>query len=208
MYDIVSLGELLIDFTESGISPAGQRLFEQNPGGAVTNLLCAASQCGAKTGFIGKVGKDMHGAFLKQAMLDAGVDMHTAAHICVGGDRPSPGALNEPGASGGGGACRWVLFLSGGGVKGWTQVIPAWWLVGWEHPSAPSSNATHTHTHAHTRTLTHTQEGDFIGTLKALQRLTEDKLDMNEETGDVLGVGEPRKIRGIGLVDFPSRCVQ
>lgn len=76
MYDIVSLGELLIDFTESGISPAGMRLFEQNPGGAVTNLLCAASQCGAKTGFLGKVGRDMHGAFLKQAMIDAGVDMH------------------------------------------------------------------------------------------------------------------------------------
>ncbi|NLI53519.1 MAG: carbohydrate kinase [Clostridiales bacterium] len=76
MYDIVSLGELLIDFTESGISPAGMRLFEQNAGGAVTNLLCAASQCGAKTGFIGKVGRDMHGAFLKQAMLGAGVDMH------------------------------------------------------------------------------------------------------------------------------------
>ena len=51
MYDIVSLGELLIDFTESGVSPAGQRLFEQNAGGAVTNLLCAASQCGSKTGF-------------------------------------------------------------------------------------------------------------------------------------------------------------
>jgi len=76
MYDIVSLGELLIDFTESGISPAGQRLFEQNPGGAVTNLLCAASQCGARTGFIGKVGCDMHGTFLKQAMINAGVDMH------------------------------------------------------------------------------------------------------------------------------------
>ncbi len=76
MYDIVSLGELLIDFTESGISPAGMRLFEQNPGGAVTNLLCAASMCGAKTGFIGKVGRDMHGAFLKRAMLGAGVDMH------------------------------------------------------------------------------------------------------------------------------------
>lgn len=76
MYDIVSLGELLIDFTESGVSSAGMRLFEQNPGGAVTNLLCAASQCGAKTGYIGKVGADMHGAFLKQAMLNAGVDMH------------------------------------------------------------------------------------------------------------------------------------
>ena len=76
MYDIVSLGELLIDFTESGVSAAGQRLFEQNAGGAVTNLLCAASQCGAKTGFLGKVGNDMHGAFLKQAMVNAGVDMH------------------------------------------------------------------------------------------------------------------------------------
>lgn len=76
MYDIVSLGELLVDFTESGLSPAGMRLFEQNAGGAVTNLLCAASQCGAKTAFIGKVGNDMHGHFLKQAMLGAGVDMH------------------------------------------------------------------------------------------------------------------------------------
>ena len=76
MYDIVSLGELLIDFTESGVSPSGMRLFEQNAGGAVTNLLCAAARCGAKTGFIGKVGRDMHGDFLKKAMLDAGVDIH------------------------------------------------------------------------------------------------------------------------------------
>ncbi len=75
MYDIVSLGELLVDFTESGVSPAGMRLFEQNPGGAVANLVCAAAQCGAKTAFIGKVGADMHGRFLKEAMLGAGVDM-------------------------------------------------------------------------------------------------------------------------------------
>jgi len=75
MYDIVSLGELLIDFTESGRSPAGMRLFEQNAGGAVTNLLCAAAQCGAKTGYIGKVGADMHGAFLKQSLISAGVDV-------------------------------------------------------------------------------------------------------------------------------------
>ena len=75
MYDIVSLGELLIDFTQSGISPAGMRLFEQNAGGAVTNLVCAAAACGAKTAFIGKVGADMHGAFLKRAMEQAGVDM-------------------------------------------------------------------------------------------------------------------------------------
>ena len=42
MFDIVSLGELLIDFTESGVSPAGQRLFEQNAGGAVAIAASAA----------------------------------------------------------------------------------------------------------------------------------------------------------------------
>ena len=35
MYHITALGELLIDFTESGVSKAGMKLFEQNPGGAV-----------------------------------------------------------------------------------------------------------------------------------------------------------------------------
>lgn len=75
MFDIVSLGELLIDFTESGISPAGQRLFEQNAGGAVANLVAAASQCGAKTALLAKVGTDMHGRFLKQALVDSGVDV-------------------------------------------------------------------------------------------------------------------------------------
>ena len=73
MYDIVSLGELLIDFTECGYSPAGMRLFEQNPGGAVVNLLAAASCCGARTAFIGKVGADMHGAFLRSALKSAGI---------------------------------------------------------------------------------------------------------------------------------------
>lgn len=75
MYDIVSMGELLIDFTESGHSPSGMRLFEQNPGGAVTNLLAAAARCGAKAAFMGKVGEDMHGHFLCEAMEKAGVDM-------------------------------------------------------------------------------------------------------------------------------------
>ncbi len=75
MYDIISIGELLVDFTESGRSPSGMRLFEQNAGGAVTNMVAAASRCGAKTAFIGKVGDDMHGRFLCEAMKQAGVDM-------------------------------------------------------------------------------------------------------------------------------------
>ena len=33
-YDVVALGELLIDFTENGKSNQGNPLFEANPGGA------------------------------------------------------------------------------------------------------------------------------------------------------------------------------
>ena len=83
MYDITTLGELLVDFTECGTSPAGQRLFEQNAGGSVANLVAAAARFGARTGFIGKVGSDMHGAFLKEAMEGAGVDMQ---HLVMADD--------------------------------------------------------------------------------------------------------------------------
>ena len=38
-YDVVALGEFLIDFTPSGMSDSGMRLFEQNPGGAPANML-------------------------------------------------------------------------------------------------------------------------------------------------------------------------
>lgn len=74
MYDITALGELLIDFTECGVSENGQRLFEQNPGGAVANVLAAAAKCGDHTAFIGKVGDDMHGRFLQKTLMNAGID--------------------------------------------------------------------------------------------------------------------------------------
>ncbi len=74
MFDIVALGELLIDFTDSGVSPAGMKLFEQNPGGAVANVLAAMSRLGDKAAFIGKVGADMHGVFLKETLERAGID--------------------------------------------------------------------------------------------------------------------------------------
>ena len=75
MFDLVALGELLVDFTENGTSQNNQRLFEQNPGGAVANVACAASRLGIKTAFIGKVGKDMHGAFLASTLEDVGVNI-------------------------------------------------------------------------------------------------------------------------------------
>lgn len=73
MYDIIALGELLIDFTEAGLSSAGMNLFERNAGGAVCNMLCAAAKLGAKTAFIGKMGDDMHGRFLKATLDEVGI---------------------------------------------------------------------------------------------------------------------------------------
>lgn len=67
-FDIVALGELLIDFTYAGTNEAGHKLFEQNPGGAPANFLTAASHAGRKTALIGKVGNDMHGLFLKTVL--------------------------------------------------------------------------------------------------------------------------------------------
>ena len=55
--DIVALGELLIDFTESGYSKNGMKLFEQNPGGAPANLLTAASHMGVQYCIYWKSGK-------------------------------------------------------------------------------------------------------------------------------------------------------
>jgi len=65
-FDVVALGELLIDFTPAGLSATGMRLFEQNPGGAPANMLTAVSRAGLKTAFIGKIGADMYGDFLRQ----------------------------------------------------------------------------------------------------------------------------------------------
>lgn len=74
MFDVVALGELLIDFTYQGRSENGMRLFEQNPGGAPANMLCAASNLGLRTAFIGKVGRDMHGDYLRRVLEEKGVD--------------------------------------------------------------------------------------------------------------------------------------
>ena len=71
--DIVALGELLIDFTEAGYGASGMKLFEQNPGGAPANLLTVVSHMGFKTSFIGKVGNDMHGLFLKRTLEKEGI---------------------------------------------------------------------------------------------------------------------------------------
>ncbi len=73
-YDVVALGELLIDFTESGISEQGNPLWEANPGGAPCNVLAMLNKLTHKTAFIGKVGKDVYGRQLCDVVTKAGID--------------------------------------------------------------------------------------------------------------------------------------
>ena len=98
-YDVVALGELLIDFTENGISKQGNPLFEANPGGAPCNVLSMLAKLGHKVSFIGKVGNDMFGTQLEKAIAEVGIDtsgllkddeVHTTlafVHTLEGGDR-------------------------------------------------------------------------------------------------------------------------
>lgn len=71
--DVTALGELLIDFTENGSSISGNPLFEANPGGAPCNVLAMLSKLGKKTAFIGKVGDDMFGRQLSNAIKSVGI---------------------------------------------------------------------------------------------------------------------------------------
>lgn len=74
MYDVIALGELLIDFTENGRSLQGNPLFEANPGGAPCNVLAMLAKLGHRTAFIGKVGKDYFGELLRSAIKEVGID--------------------------------------------------------------------------------------------------------------------------------------
>lgn len=73
-YDVVALGELLIDFTQSGSSEQGNGLFEACPGGAPCNVLAMLSKLGKKTSFIGKVGQDPFGLLLKSTLEEVKID--------------------------------------------------------------------------------------------------------------------------------------
>ncbi len=73
-YDVVALGELLIDFTQNGLSVQGNPLLEANPGGAPCNVLALLSKLGHKTAFLGKVGQDGFGDQLADALTEVGID--------------------------------------------------------------------------------------------------------------------------------------
>ena len=72
-FDVTALGELLVDFTENGISAQGNTLLEANPEGAPCNVLAMLKNLGKKTAFIGKIGNDALGKMLKKTVEDQGI---------------------------------------------------------------------------------------------------------------------------------------
>ena len=99
VYDVTAIGELLIDFTENGVSAQGNPLLEANPGGAPCNVLAMLNNLGKKTSFIGKVGDDQFGRTLKETLVELGIGtdnllldkvVHTTlafVHTAADGDR-------------------------------------------------------------------------------------------------------------------------
>ena len=74
LFDVIALGELLIDFTESGQSAQGNPLYEANPGGAPANVLAMLAKLGRSCAFIGKVGRDRFGDLLEETVRQAGIN--------------------------------------------------------------------------------------------------------------------------------------
>ncbi|MDL2233222.1 PfkB family carbohydrate kinase [Ruminococcaceae bacterium OttesenSCG-928-L11] len=82
-WDVVALGEILIDFAPGGKSGAGMPLYECNPGGAPANVLAAVTRQGGRAAFIGKVGSDSFGAFLETTLRECDID---TSGLCVDED--------------------------------------------------------------------------------------------------------------------------
>lgn len=76
MPDVISLGELLIDFvpTVSGVSLIDAPAFKKAPGGAPANVAAGLAKLGISCAFLGKVGDDAFGKFLKRTLDDVGIN--------------------------------------------------------------------------------------------------------------------------------------
>ena len=68
--DITTIGEVLIDLTQTGVNAQNVPMLAANPGGAPANVAVAAARLGAKTAFCGKVGRDGFGSYLSQVLQE------------------------------------------------------------------------------------------------------------------------------------------
>ena len=94
--DIVTIGEVLIDLTQTGRDERGIPQFAANPGGAPANLAVAAAKLGAQTTFIGKVGEDAFGRYLTEVLQENNVDTR---YMVTDADHPTTMAVVSVDAS-------------------------------------------------------------------------------------------------------------
>jgi len=73
--EVLSYGELLIDFSQHGKGPLGYPAYEALPGGGVANMVVALAQWGHPVAFAGRVGDDALGSLLRKTLADKGVDV-------------------------------------------------------------------------------------------------------------------------------------
>lgn len=72
--DLTTIGEILIDLTQTGRNAQKVGQFSANPGGAPANVAVAAARLGARSAFIGCVGADAFGESLRATLEENGVD--------------------------------------------------------------------------------------------------------------------------------------
>ena len=87
----------MIDLTQTGKDEKGIPQFAANPGGAPANLAVAAARLGAQTAFIGKVGADAFGRYLKEVLAENKVDV---SGVAVDADHPTTMAVVSVDAAG------------------------------------------------------------------------------------------------------------
>ena len=73
MYDVVAMGELLIDFTCVSKDGEGYPTMAAHPGGAPANFLAALAKFGTSAALLGKVGNDAFGKLLIGTLDQAGI---------------------------------------------------------------------------------------------------------------------------------------
>ena len=73
-YDVVALGEILIDFTFAGTNADGKNVYEENAGGAPANCVSAVAKLGGKGAFIGMTGYDSFGEDVRRVLEKINVD--------------------------------------------------------------------------------------------------------------------------------------
>ncbi len=72
-FDVTAIGELLIDFSQSGRGKNLLNVYTANCGGAPANVCAVIAKLGGSSAFIGKVGNDFFGTVLKKALSDLGI---------------------------------------------------------------------------------------------------------------------------------------